>query len=71
MFRFIFIYTLLIVAFIQDGLHAMVFMTIWNLCFQAVYFTCTKKAFETKALSISKTSVGHSHPFLLPIGAYQ
>ena len=49
MFRFIFIYTLLIVAFIQDGLHAMVFMTIWNLCFQAVYFYMYEKGIRNQS----------------------
>ncbi len=43
MFRFIFIYTLLLVAFINDGLHSLVFMTIWNLCFQAIYFYLYEK----------------------------
>jgi len=43
MFRFIYIYTLLLIAFIRQGVHALVYMTIWNLCFQSCYFYLYEK----------------------------
>lgn len=48
MFRFIFIYTLLVISLVTNGIHAFVFLTVWNLILQSFYFYLFEREIRTE-----------------------